>query len=223
MFSIRRTLDNFIMKRSNRRAVVAAEYARVEALEKIFAIKLPVMQTAFMNAPADFFDGTLPEYPPALYLNEIGVDAFVTNMAIEDSLLEKFFDIAASDMVEVESMHYMSKGDAHKICHTFVATKSEFQGHTVYVLTNDMNLLRRLGDDDLNPPPPWSLFPKLGLPVGDMQGDAQYWYENHWYPYWRHLSPDQRTKFLRDRNPGPDWEECLRWREPKQQQNKVTA
>ena len=213
---LREYLRNRRLQRQERQAEERHRLSRIASLERNYNTKLAVLQTTFANGPDKLHEVQLPDYPGALYLGGVGIEAFVQSQKIEVDQLPDFIGLLQQDHVEVRHRFYSRKNSASFAGHAYIATKLEFSGQTVRVLSNDVDLLCKLAQADFNPPPPWVAFPELGPWIGALQGDAEYWYSNVWDRYWDHLTPDQRTTFLRDRSPGADWEECIRWREPRQ-------
>lgn len=52
---------------------------------------------------------------------------------------------------------------------------------------------------EFNPPPPWLAWYELGSSICNLQGDAQYWYENVWDRYWESLSLAEQDAFIEAR------------------------
>ncbi|UVE54124.1 hypothetical protein [Burkholderia sp. EMB26] len=64
------------------------------------------------------------------------------------------------------------------------------------MLTSDAELVRSVSASRFNPPPPWLAWYALGPLIFNLQGDAQYWYENVWDRYWESLGLAEQDVFI---------------------------
>ncbi|ASL46688.1 hypothetical protein bAD24_III04820 [Burkholderia sp. AD24] len=202
-------------KRQELRLAGEVNRSNIATLERAYATTLTELRQVFEGLPDNLYNARLPSYPGARHLGELGINAVLQSQLIETTLLPDFIRILQEDHQQIGDRHYSrtssrvgSGGDI------YVSAEPQFSGQLIKVLTNEVDVLHKLAAANFNPPLPWTLFPELGLPIRVSQGDAQYWYENIWDPYWHSLSTTEQDKFMRDKQPSPEWEEALRWREP---------
>ncbi len=139
---------------------------------------------------------------------------------IEPHRLDGYMDLVETGRQSPAPRHFTSRPRDEYDRHVLVSTKSEFSGEMVRLFTNDVELLNTLTAARFNPPAPWVAFPESGPLIFNLQGDAQYWYEHVWDPYWENLSLAEQSDFLTKRKPKriEDWDdrvEAIRTRDPR--------
>jgi hypothetical protein len=193
VFSLKRKLDELGRARQERRFAEQAGRRRIEAVQHVFGISLERLQDVF-SAPVE--DERLPAYPLVIYLGDQGVKAFLHTQTIEMDQYPRYLHIIREGREEVTFHHYERDG-----LHTFVAQHEEMSGKNIRLLTNDAELLRKLARSGFNPPCPWVAFYELGPFVSATQGNAEYWFNNIWQPFWESLSLDEQSAFLEKKRP----------------------
>ena len=138
-------------------------------------------------------------------------------------MFPRYLNIIREDRKEVAWRHYERDG-----LHTLVTNDEQLSGKNVRLLTNDVDLLRKLASSGFYPPCPWIAFYELGSLAHATQGDAEYWYHNIWDPFWESLSLDEQSVFLDKKRAETldyltdeewaDWVEGIRWRDPRYRQ-----
>lgn len=86
----------------------------------------------------------------------------------------------------------------------------EFNGITVYLLTNDPDFLRSIDALNLTPVPPWIAFSNVEPDsLGSLQGDIEYWWAEYWSPFWVSLTQEEKTQYLIKNEASIKWIECI--------------
>ncbi|PRD87839.1 hypothetical protein C6P88_28095, partial [Burkholderia contaminans] len=89
--------------------------------------------------------------------------------------------------------------------HTFFSSVDRYSGKQVSLLTNDAELVRSVSASRFNPPPPWLAWYELGPLICNLQGEAQYWYENVWDRYWESLGLAEQDVFIQRQRSSTDF------------------
>jgi hypothetical protein len=155
-----------------------------------------------------------------VWLGNLGIKAFVQIQAIESSHLHAYLNLTQDGRQSPAPRHFVSEPDEEYVRHALLSTKAEFAGEMAYLITNDLELLKTLTSAGFNPPAPWVAFPECGPMIFNLQGDAQYWFENMWDPYWESLSLAEQSDFLTMKKPDgiadwADWVDAIRTRDPR--------
>lgn len=202
-------------KRQERRLADEVNRSNMATLERVYATTLTEFQQVFQDSPDNLCNVQLPCYPGARHLGALGINAVLQSQLIESALLPDFIRLLQEDHQQVGDLHYSRRTSSRVGAggDIYVSAEPQFSGQLIRVLTNEIDVLHKLAAAHFNPPLPWKLFPELGLPIRVSQGDAQYWYENIWDPYWHSLTTTEQDDFMRDKRPSPEWEDALRWRE----------
>lgn len=210
MFSLSRAIEKFSIRRQEKLLSRKLPEDHLVALAHDFGTSSAMFMEVFAKPVEDIcFD-----YPRIQPLKNIGLNAFLATQNIEPSLFSGYMELIKSGRTKLTNNHYENDGK-----HSFVAYYDEFNGRNVRLLTNDIALINSLAITKLNPPPPWTAWHELGPHIFNLQGDAQYWYENIWDTYWESLTLEQQDDFLDKHKPkfSPDewgdWVEAVRTRD----------
>ncbi|WP_158996614.1 hypothetical protein [Pigmentibacter ruber] len=91
-----------------------------------------------------------------------------------------------------------------------IAKTNEYDGIVIYLLTNNIELLNDIDHAELEPPPPWVVFPNEN-PVGfdKMQYIIELWFVLFWDPFWFNLNPTKKREYIEKLRPNNCWENYL--------------
>lgn len=187
------------------------DQARVHALEHVFNTTHKELRQRFLIATPGLSGAKPPMFPSTQYLEDIDIEALVTMFQIEREQIP-----VASKVIEgcgfvlLSPGIYVGNSSAHDMRKVQLAMVNGFGGVVVSVLSNDMDVLWKLHDASLNPPPPWIAFPDMDPDsLGALQGDVEYWWAAFWNPFWGTLDSAEQVKFLHDRNATVEWSDCI--------------
>ena len=108
-----------------------------------------------------------------------------------------FDNLEKNDFKKIKS--FVSEGIA-------IAKTNEFNGIVIYLLTNNIDLLNDIDLAEFAPPPPWVVFPNEDARgLGSMQGSMEYWFFNHWNPFWNSLTFAKKRQYLKKFKPDKYW------------------
>ncbi|RFU45343.1 hypothetical protein [Paraburkholderia sp. DHOC27] len=130
-------------------------------------------------------------YARVEYLGEHGFHAFLWAQNMEAAAYPRFLSIVRGEGEDQDFRHFR-RGEFT----SFVATRVEFLGRNVSLLTNDSELLDRLSEVQFSPNPPWIMYPDLGPLASYNQGEQEYWDRHVWTPFWKSLSPEQKDLYI---------------------------
>ncbi|MDR6499454.1 hypothetical protein J2785_002607 [Burkholderia ambifaria] len=219
MSLLKRTFDQFVCERRNRRIIrVLLEEHRAAAV-RLFDTNLDVLRKTFASTPTTLQSAPLPNYPGAVWMGHIGINAFAVTQDIEVEQFPVYFNLVAAGNERLGRHRFGCDGATH----TFFSSIDRWSGKAVSLLTTDVNLIRAVSAAKFNPPPPWIAWYDLGSLTHNLQGDAQYWYENVWDRYWEGLSLIEQDAFIEARHLSTnsyftveqwvDWVESIRTRD----------
>ena len=103
-----------------------------------------------------------------------------------------YVNLVAAGRVRVGPRQFARDGAIH----AFFSCVDRYSGKQVSLLTNDVKLVRSVSAAGFNPPPPWLAWYECGSLIYNLQGDAQYWYENVWDRYWDSLILTEQDAFM---------------------------
>ena len=160
---------------------------------KLYDCYLSDLKYIFSKEKFNYFNGKT--YPQKHDLIDKNIYAYKVNMMITKNglitlkkILIKYFPLNFDNINNKPIVH---EGIA-------IALTNEFNGTVMYLITNNINLLNDIDLAKLSPPPPWIVFPNedpRGL--GSMQGDMEYWFLNHWDPFWNSLNFNNKRQYLK--------------------------
>ena len=210
MFSVFRAIEEFGLRRQERRLEKRAEKKRREALPHVFGASLSVLEELFSPSSDSLRTEDRPgAYPRVEYLGNIGFNAVLLTQNIEINQFPLYLKVIEESRKEVTFHHYQ-KDDLH----TFVFHDDEFGGRNMRLLTNDVELVKNLTRLGFHPPPPWIVLYELGPYRPASQGNPEYWACYVWDPFWQSLSLEEQDKLIEEWRPrtrayisDEDWEE----------------
>ncbi|WP_143134786.1 hypothetical protein [Burkholderia ubonensis] len=219
MSSLKRMFDQFLRERESKRISRALLEEHEAAVVRLFNTSLDALRKTFANTPITLQSTPLPNYPEAVWMGHIGINAFGMTQDIEVEQFPVYFNLVATGNARVGRRRLGCSGATH----TFFSSTDRFSGKTVSLLTSDVELIRAVSAEKFNPPPPWIAWYELGSLIHNLQGDAQYWYENVWDRYWESLSLIEQDAFIEARRLSTnsyltaeqweDWVESIRMRD----------
>ncbi|KVG26709.1 hypothetical protein BGV70_22890 [Burkholderia ubonensis] len=165
------------------------------AASRLFDTNLDVLRKTFASTPMALQSASLPNYPGAVWMGHIGVNAFGVTQDIEIEQFPVYFNLVVAGRERVGPRQFMRDGSIH----AFFSNTNHYSGKQVSLLTNDVELVHSVSASEFNPPPPWLAWYELGSSICNLQGDAQYWYENVWDRYWESLSLAEQDAFIEAR------------------------
>ncbi|AOK57681.1 hypothetical protein WM29_00120 [Burkholderia ubonensis] len=189
------------------------------AAARLFDTNLDVLRTTFESTLTTLQSASLPNYPGAVWMGHIGVNAFGMTQDIEVEQFPVYFNLVVAGRARVGPRQFVRDGSIH----TFFSSTDHYSGKKVSLLTNDVELVCSVSASGFSPPPPWVAWYELGSLIHNLQGDAQYWYENVWDRYWESLSLAEQDAFIEGRRTSAnayltdeewgDWIEAVRTRD----------
>ncbi|WP_157648979.1 hypothetical protein [Burkholderia ubonensis] len=212
MSSLKRLFDQFVRERESKRISRALFEEHKTAASRLFDTNLDVLRKTFASTPIALQSASLPNYPGAVWMGHIGVNAFGVTQDIEVEQFPVYFNLVVACRERVGPRQFVRGGSIH----TFFSSADHYSGKKVSLLTNDVELICSVSASEFNPPPPWLAWYELGSLIYTLQGDAQYWYENVWDRYWESLSLTEQDAFIEERRSSTnaylseeEWEEWL--------------
>ncbi|MPV69067.1 hypothetical protein [Burkholderia sp. BE17] len=219
MSLLKRMFDQFVRQRRNQRITRALLEEHRAAAVRLFDTDLDVLRKTFASTPTALQSTPLPNYPGAVWMGHIGINAFSVTQDIEVEHFPVYFNLVAAGNERL-GRHWFGRSDATR---TFFSSADRFSGKTISLLTSDVELICAVSAAKFNPPPPWIAWYELGPLIHNLQGDAQYWYENVWDRYWESLSLAEQDTFVEGRRSSTnayltatqreDWIESIRMRD----------
>ncbi|WP_143136273.1 MULTISPECIES: hypothetical protein [Burkholderia] len=182
------------------------------AIEQLFEADLTYLRETFAGTPMTLQSESFPDYPGAVWMGDLGVKAFCVTQDVEVEQFPVYVNLVVVGRERVGPRQFVRDGSTH----TFFSSADHYSGKKVRLLTNDVELVRSVSASGFNPPPPWLAWYELGALIYNLQGDAQYWYENVWDRYWESLSLEEQDAFAEKRRLSTnaylsedEWEEWL--------------
>lgn len=182
------------------------------AIEELFEADLTYLRETFAGTPETLQSESFPDYPGAVWIGGLGVKAFCVTQDVEVEQFPAYVNLVVAGRERVGPREFVRDGSIH----AFFAGVDRYSGKQVNLLTNDAELVRSVSVAGFNPPPPWLAWYELGSLIYNLQGDAQYWYENVWDRYWERLSLAEQDAFIdgrrsstNDHLSGEEWNEWL--------------
>jgi hypothetical protein len=164
-------------------------------LSQLFNRTPEELHTAFSDASVVDQVDISHTYARVEYLGKHGLHAFIWAQNMEPAAYARFFNIVRSDSDDKDFRHFERGGLT-----SFVSTENEFLARNVYLLTNDVSLLKRLARLHFSPNPPWIMYPDLGPFAAYNQGDAECWHQSVWIPFWKSLNAEERDEYIHIRS-----------------------
>lgn len=183
---------DFVDARQLRRASRDLFKRRQQAIEQLFEADLEYVRGVFAETPAALRSESFPDYPGAIWIGDLGVNAFYVTQDVEVEQFPVYANLVGTGRERVGPCQFVRDGSLH----TFFSSAGRYSGKHVSLLTNDAELVRSVSASRFNPPPPWLAWYALGPLIFNLQGDAQYWYENVWDRYWESLSLIEQDTFV---------------------------
>jgi hypothetical protein len=88
--------------------------------------------------------------------------------------------------------------------------RRQFGGSVVVMVTNSIELIEKIDSLDLQPPPPWVVFPHADpRTFGSLQGSMEYWWGQLFSPFWNTLDSEERASYLGRYCAHPEWADFL--------------
>ncbi|KWF22347.1 hypothetical protein WL83_06385 [Burkholderia ubonensis] len=210
---------DFMEGRQSRRASRELLEEQKVAIEQLFEADLMYLREAFAGTPVTLQSESFPDYPGAMWMGDLGVRAFCVTQDVEVEQFPVYVNLVVVGRERVGPRQFVRDGSTH----TFFSSADHYSGKKVSLLTNDVELVRSVSASGFNPPPPWLAWYELGSLIYNLQGDAQYWYENVWDRYWENLSLVEQDTFIEGRRPSTnaylsagewmEWLEAVRTRD----------
>ncbi|WP_060196735.1 hypothetical protein [Burkholderia ubonensis] len=195
MSTLKRMFGDFMEGRQSRRASRELLEEQKVAIEQLFEADLTYLRETFAGTPMTLQSESFPDYPGALWMGDLGVRAFCVTQDVEVEQFPVYVNLVVVGRVRVGPRQFVRDGSTH----TFFSSADHYSGKKVRLLTNDVELVRSVSASGFNPPPPWLAWYELGSLIYNLQGDAQYWYENVWDRYWESLSLAEQDAFIEGR------------------------
>ncbi|KVQ98442.1 hypothetical protein [Burkholderia ubonensis] len=219
MSTLKRMFGDFMEGRQSRRASRELLEAQKAAIEQLFEADLTYLRETFAGTPMTLQSEPFPHYPGALWMGDIGIRAFSVTQDVEVEQFPVYVNLVFVGRERVGPRQFVRDGSTH----TFFSSADHYSGKKVSLLTNDVELVRSVSTSGFNPPPPWLAWYELGSLIYNLQGDAQYWYENVWDRYWESLSLAEQDAFIERQRSSidaylseeewPKWIEAIRTRD----------
>ncbi|NIF53708.1 hypothetical protein [Burkholderia sp. Ax-1724] len=156
-----------------------------------FSHSFEVMKSVFQQPMESAEISGLPEFPPISNVADLGLPAVLVIRHMEIESFPRYLGSVRKGYEEVGLFHYQKDN-----FHTFVSFSDELGGRNAYVLTNSIDLVVELAQEEFSPPPPWIAWCHYGPFVRYNEGAEQYWDVNIWTPFWRHLMPEARDAYI---------------------------
>ena len=190
--SLKRMFADFMGGRQSRRESRELFEQQQMAIEELFEADLTYLRETFAGTPETLQSESFPDYPGAVWTGGLGVKAFCVTQDVEVEQFPIYVKLVAAGRVRVGPRQFARNGAIH----AFFSGVDRYSGKQVSLLTNDVELVRSVSAAGFNPPPPWLAWYELGSLIYNLQGDAQYWYENVWDRYWESLSLAEQHAFI---------------------------
>lgn len=165
---------------------------RQQVIEQIFKADLTYVREVFAETPAALRSESLPDYPGAVWTGDLGVSAIYVTQDVEVEHFPIYVNLVVKGRQRAGPCQFVRDGSLH----TFFSATDRYSGKQVSLLTNDVELIRSVSASGFNPPPPWLAWYDVGPLIFNLQGDAQYWYENVWDRYWESLSLIEQDDYI---------------------------
>ncbi len=214
-------MDGHLSRRASRELF---EQRRM-AIEELFEADLTYLRETFAGTPETLQSESFPDYPRAVWMGSLGVKAFCVTQDVEVEQFPVYVNLVVAGRMRVGPRQFVRDGSIH----TFFSGVDRYSGKQVSLLTNDVELVRAVSAAGFNPPPPWLAWYELGPLIYNLQGDAQYWYENVWDRYWARLSMAEQDAFIDGRRSPPqaylseeewaEWIDAIRTRDARYRQS----
>ncbi|VWB87109.1 hypothetical protein BME24068_04148 [Burkholderia metallica] len=193
--NLKRMFGDFMDGRQSGRASREAFEQQRMAIEGLFEVDLTYLRETFVGTPETLQSESFPDYPGAVWIGGLGVKAFCVTQDVEVEQFPAFADLVVAGRERVGPRQFARDGAIH----AFFSGVDRYSGKQVNLLSNDVELVRLVSAAGFNPPPPWLAWYELGALIYNLQGDAQYWYENVWDRYWESLSLAEQDAFIDER------------------------
>ncbi|WP_321873219.1 hypothetical protein [Burkholderia ubonensis] len=189
MFSLSRAIEDFSIKRQEKRLSQKIEKDRLNALPHAFGVPLEKLRELFATPLDEIQLG----YPKVEHLKGLGLEAFLVFFNVDVNAFPACFNLIKQGRGEISYNHFMVDGR-----HTFFNISEEFCGRNVRLLTNDIDLIKSISKGRFGPPPSWIVWYELGPYCSYTQGNPEHWDSYVWSPYWESLSAEEKDAFIAD-------------------------
>lgn len=153
-------------------------------------------------------------YPPKILLKDQGVFAYRLEFATFKADASRVLGALASQF-ECPDQALFQEGrvqNGGKSVHFSI--RQEFGGAVIVLVTNSIELIKKIDALDIEPPPPWVAFPDIDPSIlGSLQGAMEYWWDWLFSPFWSGLSANERMDYLTRHSADEDWADFLSMRE----------
>ncbi|OXJ06530.1 hypothetical protein CFB41_00055 [Burkholderia sp. AU33803] len=201
MSILKKVFGDFVDARQLRRASRDLFKQRQQAIEQLFEVNLANLCEVFAGTPAALRSESFPDYPGAVWTGDLGVNAFYVTQDVEVEQFPVYANLVDTGRERVGPCQFERDGSLH----TFFSSVDRYSGKQVSLLTNDAELVRSVSASRFNPPPPWLAWYELGPLICNLQGEAQYWYENVWDRYWESLGLAEQDVFIQRQRSSTDF------------------
>ncbi|CAM7806029.1 hypothetical protein [Enterobacter hormaechei] len=77
----------------------------------------------------------------------------------------------------------------------------EFDQTVIDIITNNVDFIRKILCEKLEPPAPDVVFPDCDFEsLGSLQGNIEFWWDVYWSPFWNALSEEDKMIYLHQNN-----------------------
>lgn len=135
MFSLSRAIEEFSIKRQEKRFSQKIEKKRLDSLPHVFRMPLEKLRELFAK-PVDELQ---LNYPKVEYLKNLGFEAFLVTLNVGTETFPTCFNLIKDGKNEVSWNHFEADGK-----HTLFKISEEFCGRNVHLLTNDIDLIKSI-------------------------------------------------------------------------------
>jgi hypothetical protein len=117
---------------------------------------------------------------------------------------------------DLENVEVFQEGQARRDkTAVHFSIRAEFGGAVVVILTNSMALLAKIDELNLEPRPPWKVFPEVDpSTLGSLQGSMEYWWDWFFLPFWSAADAPARSRYLQKHPADNEWREFLETHAP---------
>ncbi|NIF76895.1 hypothetical protein F3J20_05695 [Paraburkholderia sp. Cy-641] len=186
---------SFFKRKAEELQIKRAERESTRSLEKTFRKSLSELKALFATGPHDLEKLRHSAYPKPIYQGDVGIHAFGLVYHVQPHQFPVLLNLTRQGRKEVSYLHFERVLDGYSL-HTIVSPEWRFAQRDVRLLSNDVELLAALSTQGFQPPPPWITLYELGLVLYVTQGDAHFWLNYVWDPFWESLSLEEQDGYL---------------------------
>lgn len=153
------------------------------------------------------FAPSLAKFPVKIFLGSQGIYAYRLQFMVSETQAQAVL-ILISSLFSISCLDTFQEGNLQNKNHEsiYFSIRNEFNGAVIDLITNSRAFLKSLYSLDLQPVPPWVVFPQLDPDLsGILQGDVDFWWHWFWLPFWNNLTSEEQHNYLVKHHANSKW------------------